>query len=90
MVAVITVVALVAVVLIATFGLGGSSFGMNARGSRLAVILHPFQRVAGGRCEIRTHGAVADTPDFKSGAFNRSANLPFRGCGLTVPAGKTH
>jgi hypothetical protein len=30
----------------------------------------------GGRCEIRTHGAVADTPDFKSGAFNRSANLP--------------
>jgi hypothetical protein len=34
----------------------------------------------GGRCEIRTHGAVADTPDFKSGAFNRSANLPGDAC----------
>src|SRR5215467_3359706 len=32
--------------------------------------------VSGGRCEIRTHGAVADTPDFKSGALDRSANLP--------------
>ena len=31
---------------------------------------------SGGRCEIRTHGAVADTPDFKSGALDRSANLP--------------
>src|SRR5262245_56240235 len=31
----------------------------------------------GGRCEIRTHGAVADTPDFKSGALDHSANLPF-------------
>jgi hypothetical protein len=30
----------------------------------------------GGRCEIRTHGAVAGTPDFKSGALDRSANLP--------------
>ena len=42
--------------------------------------IEPCQELAGihfgGRCEIRTHGAVADTPDFKSGALDRSANLP--------------
>jgi hypothetical protein len=32
--------------------------------------------VSGGRCEIRTHGAVAGTPVFKTGALDRSANLP--------------
>jgi hypothetical protein len=47
----------------------------------------------GGRCEIRTHGAVADTPDFKSGALDHSANLPqatsalnFRRLRLDLPA----
>src|ERR1700687_1687513 len=30
----------------------------------------------GGRCEIRTHGAVAGTPVFKTGALDHSANLP--------------
>src|SRR6266568_7113086 len=31
---------------------------------------------AGGRGGIRTHGGVAATPDFESGAFNHSATLP--------------
>jgi len=30
----------------------------------------------GGRGGIRTHGRVAPTSDFESGAFNRSATLP--------------
>ena len=32
--------------------------------------------VIGGRCEIRTHEGLASSPVFKTGAFNRSANLP--------------
>ncbi len=32
---------------------------------------------SGGRCEIRTHEGLAPLPVFKTGAFNRSANLPF-------------
>ena len=35
-------------------------------------------RYLGGRCEIRTHEDLATLPVFKTGAFNRSANLPFR------------
>jgi hypothetical protein len=31
---------------------------------------------SGGRCEIRTHERVAALPVFKTGALNRSANLP--------------
>jgi hypothetical protein len=31
---------------------------------------------SGGRGGIRTHGRVAPTPDFESGAFNHSATLP--------------
>src|SRR5258706_16405850 len=31
----------------------------------------------GGRCEIRTHERLAPLPVFKTGALNRSANLPF-------------
>ena len=31
----------------------------------------------GGRGGIRTHGTVARTSDFESGAFNHSATLPF-------------
>ena len=31
----------------------------------------------GGRCEIRTHEGLATLPVFKTGAFNRSANLPY-------------
>ena len=30
----------------------------------------------GGRGGIRTHGRIAPTPDFESGAFNHSATLP--------------
>ena len=30
----------------------------------------------GGRGGIRTHGRLAPTPDFESGAFNHSATLP--------------
>ncbi len=33
----------------------------------------------GGSGEIRTHDRVAPTPVFKTGAFNRSATLPFEG-----------
>ena len=32
--------------------------------------------IIGGRGGIRTHGTVARTPDFESGAFNHSATLP--------------
>ncbi len=31
----------------------------------------------GGRGEIRTHGCLAATPVFKTGAIDRSATLPF-------------
>ena len=31
----------------------------------------------GGRGEIRTHGGLSSSPVFKTGAFNRSATLPF-------------
>src|SRR2546426_12280918 len=37
---------------------------------------------AGGRGGIRTHGSVAATPDFESGAFNHSATLPLHLIGL--------
>jgi hypothetical protein len=30
----------------------------------------------GGRSEIRTHGTLAGTPVFKTGALNHSATLP--------------
>jgi hypothetical protein len=33
--------------------------------------------VDGGRGEIRTHGGLSSSPVFKTGAFNRSATLPF-------------
>src|SRR5438132_12533392 len=32
----------------------------------------------GGRCEIRTHEGYEPLPVFKTGALNRSANLPLR------------
>ena len=32
--------------------------------------------LGGGRGGIRTHGSLATTPDFESGAFNHSATLP--------------
>jgi hypothetical protein len=35
----------------------------------------PIKR--GGRREIRTHGGIAPSPVFKTGALNRSASLPF-------------
>ena len=35
-----------------------------------------FTGKVGGRGGIRTHGRVAPTPDFESGAFNHSATLP--------------
>src|SRR3954469_7389169 len=40
----------------------------------------------GGGCEIRTHGRIAPSPDFKSGALNRSANPPSH-CTLQCPFG---
>jgi hypothetical protein len=41
-----------------------------------ANILIIIIRKTGGRGGIRTHGRVAPTPDFESGAFNHSATLP--------------
>ena len=32
---------------------------------------------SGGSCEIRTHGGRETSPVFKTGAFNRSAKLPY-------------
>src|SRR6266571_6245122 len=40
----------------------------------------------GGRCEIRTHERLAPLPVFKTGALNRSANLP--ACDRQVQIGK--
>jgi hypothetical protein len=37
-----------------------------------------YIRKTGGRGGIRTHGRIAPTPDFESGAFNHSATLPER------------
>src|ERR1043165_6895248 len=43
-------------------------------------------RGAGGRGGIRTHGALAGTPVFKTGALNHSATLPVRiSCGKVAP-----
>ena len=38
--------------------------------------------LSGGECEIRTHEGLATLPVFKTGAFNRSANSPFRAAGI--------
>jgi hypothetical protein len=32
--------------------------------------------INGGRYEIRTHGAITDTPTFQAGGLNHSPNLP--------------
>jgi hypothetical protein len=37
---------------------------------------NPAKRGAGGRGGIRTHGGLAPTPVFKTGALNHSATLP--------------
>ena len=39
-------------------------------------LLDPAGCQTGGRCEIRTREELAPLPVFKTGAFNRSANLP--------------
>jgi hypothetical protein len=44
----------------------------------------------GGRSEIRTHGTLAGTPVFKTGALNHSATLPDQEFqSLTVAADRT-
>src|SRR5471030_3389703 len=40
-------------------------------------ILDASECQTGGRCEIRTREELAPLPVFKTGAFNRSANLPY-------------
>ena len=47
---------------------GGNKFGVED--ARLD------KRVSGGRGGIRTHGTLAGTPVFKTGALNHSATLP--------------
>src|SRR5579871_1486361 len=39
----------------------------------------------GGRGGIRTHGTLAGTPVFKTGALNHSATLPLRATSITWP-----
>jgi hypothetical protein len=47
------------------------------RASKIAsAILSNSQASVGGEGEIRTHGDIAITPVFKTGAFNRSATSP--------------
>ena len=51
-------------------------------GTCLLWLRHPIENKHvkdGGRGGIRTHGTVARTPDFESGAFNHSATLPGAG-----------
>src|SRR5690349_22153929 len=38
--------------------------------------LNDLERQVGGGCEIRTHGRLATSPVFKTGALNHSANPP--------------
>jgi hypothetical protein len=48
-------------------------------GTCLLWLRHPVENQQfydGGRGGIRTHGSLATTPDFESGAFNHSATLP--------------
>jgi hypothetical protein len=45
-------------------------------GRKRMVLDEAMLDASGGRCEIRTHGAVAGTPVFKTGALDHSANLP--------------
>src|SRR3954464_376962 len=45
-----------------------------------------LKRASGGRGGIRTHGTLAGTPVFKTGALNHSATLPTEiSCGKVVP-----
>jgi hypothetical protein len=47
-----------------------------------------FLAFSGGRGGIRTHGTLAGTPVFKTGALNHSATLPaqeFRDLAETLP-----
>lgn len=43
-----------------------------------ADVIHTEEEYRGGSGEIRTHGCLAASPVFKTGAFNRSATLPER------------
>ena len=48
-------------------------------GTGLLWFRHPVEKQRfndGGRGGIRTHGSLATTSDFESGAFNHSATLP--------------
>src|SRR6266481_1217448 len=46
-------------------------------------------QIDGGRGGIRTHGRIAPTPDFESGAFNHSATLPLESTRLLICANHT-
>jgi hypothetical protein len=50
----------------------GVDMGANTLGYKYAI----KSRLFGGRGEIRTHGTLAGTPVFKTGALNHSATLP--------------
>ena len=83
--AVVGVMLILMLAIIISAEIGGPSFGMDPILARVAFNLPLLRRGTGGRCEIRTHGAVADTPDFKSGALDRSANLPRCSSALKTP-----
>jgi hypothetical protein len=44
--------------------------------TKIIVLFQYIRRVIGGRGGIRTHGTLAGTPVFKTGALNHSATLP--------------
>jgi hypothetical protein len=50
----------------------GCAMGVIPKGDNTIVISICY----GGRGGIRTHGTLAGTPVFKTGALNRSATLP--------------
>ena len=50
--------------------------GREGQGPAVSIDNKDKSAFDGGRGEIRTHGIIADTPVFKTGALNRSATLP--------------
>jgi hypothetical protein len=63
-----------------TYDETASVIGAGVRANlTIIIIVYNFQwldRFTGGRGGIRTHGTLAGTPVFKTGALNHSATLP--------------
>ena len=59
---------------------GGQDGGQESPSAGLVAYSLPYMPVNGGWGGIRTHGALARTPVFKTGALNRSATHPGCAC----------